>query len=527
MYLSHFNLAEKPFQITTDPKFLWAGEKHQEALAMLQYSVLDSKGFLLLTGDVGTGKTTLINALLRGLDSDIIVATVVDPNLEKLEFFSLLATAFGIKEKFTKKVDFLTSFAQFLNNAHTSNKRVLLIIDEAQKLSTELLEEIRMLSNIERADRKLLNIFFVGQNEFNKTLMDKECRAIRQRITITHQIQPLTQSETTEYINHRLKVAGNEKKIFTRRAIREIYAFSRGYPRLINIICDHALFTGYVKHVKTIAPATIRECSQELTIPGEIRPTQIQRPPSTSRQGNRTLQRAALYACLVIAIAFYGYFLNASGDNDDVGVAKEYSQTFSNSRNLSNESPPAPSSPLEEASPEEGSLGGANKEEEGEPIAGETPAVLDPPHGHAIDPVEDMTDASPQEAPPTVQERGKTVDKQPLFYEDTNPIVSFSYNDSHLLEKAMNTLDKLAARMVENPGMEIIVRGYTDTIGTYPYNKYLAELRANAVKNYLKKKGISALRIQAVGIGEKNPREPNLTAAGRRANRRVEIEVKH
>jgi outer membrane protein OmpA-like peptidoglycan-associated protein len=152
---------------------------------------------------------------------------------------------------------------------------------------------------------------------------------------------------------------------------------------------------------------------------------------------------------------------------------------------------------------------------------------LDPPHGHAIDPVEDMTDASPQEAPPTVQERGKTVDKQPLFYEDTNPIVFFSYNDSHLLEKAMNTLDKLAARMVENQGMEIIVRGYTDTIGTYPYNKYLAKLRANAVKNYLEEKGISALRIQAVGIGEKNPREPNTTAAGRWANRRVEIEVKH
>ena len=526
MYLSHYNLAEKPFRITADPKFLWLGEKHQEALAMLRYAVLDSKGFLLLTGDVGTGKTTLINALVRGLDSDIIVATVVDPNLEKLEFLSLLATAFGIEDKFTKKVDFLRSFTQFLNNAHTNNKTVLLIIDEAQKLSTELLEEIRLLSNIEREDTQLLNIFFVGQNEFNKTLMDKECRAIRQRLTITHQIQPLTESETTEYINHRLKVAGNKEEIFTRKAIRKIYAFSRGYPRLINIICDHALLTGYVKHVKTIAPSIIKECSQELTIPGEIGLAQIQRRPSRSRQGNKTLQRALLYACLVIAIAFFGYFFSASGDNDDVGEPKKYSQTFSNSQNLSNESPPAPSSPLEEASPKEGGLGGANKEE-GEPIAGETPSVLDAPHGHAIDPGEDMTDASPQESPPTVQERRKTGDKQPLFSEDTNLNISFRYNTSYFSEKAMDTLDRLAARMVENPGMEIIVRGYTDTIGTYPYNKYLSELRANAVKSYLEEKGISALRIQAVGIGEENPRKPNTTAAGRWSNRRVEIEVKH
>ena len=225
MYLSHYNLAEKPFQITTGPKFLWLGEKHKEALATLKYGIVDNKGFLLLTGDVGTGKTTLINTLLRDLGSNTIVATVVDPDLERLKFFNFLASAFGIEEKFTKKVDFLAHFTEFLNNAYLNNKKVLLIIDEAQRLSTELLEEIRLLSNIERENTKLLNIFFVGQNEFEKTLMKEECRALRQRITIRYRINTLTESETTEYIKYRLKVAGTEKEVFNRKAIRKIYAF--------------------------------------------------------------------------------------------------------------------------------------------------------------------------------------------------------------------------------------------------------------------------------------------------------------
>ena len=154
MYLSHYNLLEKPFQITADPRFLWLGEKHQEALATLTYAVLDNKGFLLLTGDVGTGKTTLINALLRDLDSNMIVATIVDPELKKLEFFTLLGQAFAIRDKFTQKVDFITQFTRFQDDACSNDKRVLLIIDEAQKLSADLLEEIRLLSDIEKENTK-------------------------------------------------------------------------------------------------------------------------------------------------------------------------------------------------------------------------------------------------------------------------------------------------------------------------------------------------------------------------------------
>jgi len=228
MYLSYYNLNKKPFQISTDPKFLWLGEKHKEALAILTYGILDNKGFLLLTGDVGTGKTTIINALINNLDDDVIAAHVPDPGLEDLDFFNFIANVFSIDKKFSTKGEFLNHLRKFLNDAYSKNKKVLLIIDEAQRLKPELLEEIRLLSNIERQDTKLLNIFFVGQKEFNNILIGPENRALRQRITINYYIEPLTENEIKEYIKHRLNIAGSEKNIFSSSAIREIFSFSKG-----------------------------------------------------------------------------------------------------------------------------------------------------------------------------------------------------------------------------------------------------------------------------------------------------------
>lgn len=266
MYLSYYQLESKPFQITTDSNFLWLGEKHKEAFATLKYGIWDNKGFLLLTGEVGSGKTTLLNALVKSLDKRVIVARIADPGLTELDFYRLVARTFHFKNTPRNKGDFLYSCTAFLNQVHKARRKVVLIVDEAQRISNELLEDIRMLSNIEREDSKLINIFFVGQSEFNDILLDPRNRAIRQRITVNYNLETLKEHEVFEYIRHRLKIAGTDKEIFSREAVHEIFLFSGGVPRLINIICDRALLTGYISGKRRIPAGIIAECAKELQI---------------------------------------------------------------------------------------------------------------------------------------------------------------------------------------------------------------------------------------------------------------------
>jgi general secretion pathway protein A len=214
--------------MSTDPNFLWLGEKHKEALATLKYAVLENKGILVLTGDVGTGKTTLINALIQSLGDDTMVATIYDPSLEVLDFFNIVSVAFNMGKPFNSKGEFLIYFKRFLKEARAQNKKVLIIIDEAHQINNELLEEIRLLLNFEDEHVRVLNIFFVGQNEFIDILKEYKNRALRQRITLRYHIEPLTLSETEAYTRHRLKIAGARAHIFSSGAIQEIFSFSNG-----------------------------------------------------------------------------------------------------------------------------------------------------------------------------------------------------------------------------------------------------------------------------------------------------------
>jgi len=265
MYLKFFNLSTKPFEISPDPRFLWLGEKHKEGFATLKYGIVTGKGFISLTGDVGTGKTTLLNALAKSFGDTYIFARIPDPSLEGLDFFNFAANAFEMDKRFRGKGDFLSELTTFLNNAHANNKEVILIVDEAQAIKQELLEEIRLISNIEKPEKKLINIIFAGQNDFNEILINN--RALRNRLAINYKIEPLTEIETEEYITHRLKTAGSKIRIFSSRAIHEIYSFSKGNPRQINIICDLALLHGYTAETVTIEPAIIKECVKRTAIP--------------------------------------------------------------------------------------------------------------------------------------------------------------------------------------------------------------------------------------------------------------------
>lgn len=284
MYLEHFRLSQNPFQINSDPSFLWYGEKHKEALATLQYGLHENKGFLLLTGDIGLGKTTIINSLLQLIGDKDLSVLVDDPRLEILDFFNLIADSFGMAKAYSAKGVFLRDFKSFLLKSQVEERKVLLIIDEAQRLTQELLEELRIFSNFEKNGAKLLKIFFVGQMEFNQMLLRPENKAVRQRIAVNYNIEPLTESETEEYIHFRLAVAGGDKTIFDKGAVKAIYGFSKGYPRLINVIADRSMLTAFIESKKYIDRKVVLECANEL----DISRATIPKGSHTAREGQKS-----------------------------------------------------------------------------------------------------------------------------------------------------------------------------------------------------------------------------------------------
>ncbi|MFZ0132863.1 MAG: AAA family ATPase, partial [Desulfobacterales bacterium] len=258
--------------------------EHTEALAILRYGVLENKGLLLLTGDIGTGKTTLVSALVDRLDTDrVVTARLPDPGLTRREFFYLVSRGFGITGQVHDKETFTDAFGNFLDQISSRNKKALLIIDEAQVANDRVLEEIRLLSNLEYRHVKPLNIFLVGQSEFNQQLLEPANRAIKERIAVNYSLEPLTEAETAAYIAHRLQVAGTRKKIFTDDAVHEIQAFSKGAPRRINILCDLALVRGYAENARVLDRRVIVDCERRIIIDGptiELLPDS-DRPPAT------------------------------------------------------------------------------------------------------------------------------------------------------------------------------------------------------------------------------------------------------
>ena len=508
MYLSHYKLFEKPFRISADPKYLWLGEKHKEALAILKYGVLERKGFLLLCGDVGTGKTTLINSLIRDLDDKTIVANVSGPELGLLEFLNFIAHACKLDKTFKTKLEFLINFRNHLQNLHSGGKNFVLIIDEAHKLSEKLLEEIRLLSNIELPEIKLLNIFFVGQNEILQKLMSPACRALRQRITISHKIEPLTQNETEEYIRHRLGIAGARKQIFEPKAMREVYRFSKGYPRLINIVCDHALVTGYARDLESITPAVIKECSKELSLAAGTLPIEVAKEQRDEREKPSHAKVAALGFALLL-VAFFTYPLITFGYTRFFqNIAAYYGHSLDKVRSLIWHS--------EGSAPElTQSEGRATRQRVADKSA---QAVGSTTETRAVETKEQSESSliGPNEQP----------NAQGVEFLPVKVVIPFDYDANDLPRESYETMDKLAKSMLDNHRVGAAIVGYTDNLGDHGYNRKLSEFRANSVKIYLVGKGVDPSRIQAVGKGGENPLVPNTTAAARKANRRVEVELR-
>ena len=331
MCLTHYNSKEKSFRTAPAPQFIRLGKNHRKSIAVLENSVFGNDRFIFITGDAAAGKTTLINAFLEHLGDRAVAAKISIPIPEELHFLNLVANEFNINVKFSYNVDFLIHFRRFLNKCYSDNKKALLIIDNAHRLTQELLEQIQFLSNIEKNYTQGLKIIFVGQDEFINLISGDDNTDLRHRITITHRVEPLTRTEVGEHILHRLKVAGHKENIFSQDAMNEIFSRSKGYPGLINSICDHALQTGSVSGVTTIDSKIIKECSDGLGLPTESSDDNITEPVTSERSnhvegktGTKSSGRkiTAIFL-LLLAIIALGLFFYHGKIRESIGKFKK------------------------------------------------------------------------------------------------------------------------------------------------------------------------------------------------------------
>lgn len=265
MYTAHFGLSAAPFSITPDPHYLYLSVRHREALAHLLYGVNEGPGFVLLTGEVGTGKTTLCRCLIEQLPDSVDVAFLLNPRVSAIELLAALFDELRISydHDFSLK-DFIDTLYSYLLTAHSVGRRTVLILDEAQNLSQEVLEQVRLLTNLETTSHKLLQIILVGQPELKTLLKQTNLRQLSQRITARYHLLPLPAKDIQAYINHRLAVSGARGPLFNKAAVKEVHRYSGGVPRLINIICDRALLGGYVHNKNPIDATIVRKAVHEV-----------------------------------------------------------------------------------------------------------------------------------------------------------------------------------------------------------------------------------------------------------------------
>ena len=267
MYLSFFGLNEKPFAITPDPRYLYLSGRHADALAHLVYGINEAGGFIQLTGEVGTGKTTVVRTLLSRVPHHADVAVILNPRVTPVEFLLTICEELGLdiadadRDSVKQMVDALN---RRLLQAHAEGRRIIVLVDEAQNLAIDVLEQVRLLTNLETPTQKLLQIILIGQPELRELLDRTDLRQLAQRITGRYHLMPLSREETKGYVRHRLRVAGAAEEIFTPGALSELHRLSLGIPRVINVACDRALLGAYTQETKKITASLVRQAAGEV-----------------------------------------------------------------------------------------------------------------------------------------------------------------------------------------------------------------------------------------------------------------------
>jgi general secretion pathway protein A len=296
MYKAFYSLKRNPFEITPDPSFLFPTRRHNEALAALYYGVRRRKGFVVLTGEVGTGKTLLLRCLLQALqqNNDVKYAYVFNGRLSPLEFLQYIAGDLGLPSAGKNKSELLLQLAGYVVSRGEKKLTTVLVVDEAHHLSTDILEEIRLLTNLETADEKLLQILLVGQPELDEKLDSVELRQLKQRIALRSHLAALDLSEAKGYIERRLQLAGsaNPAALFPQETVATVYRHSRGVPRLINTICENALIAGYARQAATVTPDIIDAIATDFRL--GVQSTRVERKKTPDALDVRTAARTLL-----------------------------------------------------------------------------------------------------------------------------------------------------------------------------------------------------------------------------------------
>lgn len=312
MYKDFFGLKESPFTISPDPRYLFMSERHRDALAHLLYGIGEGGGFVLLTGEVGTGKTTVCRCLLEQLPKNVRLAYILNPKLNSVELMATMCDELGIlyKEGESSLKTFTDLLSNYLLRAHEQGLNTVLMIDEAQNLSVDVLEQIRLLTNLETNQKKLLQIILIGQPELQELLAKKELRQLAQRITARYHLRPLSVRETKAYLEHRLRIAGSNRPIFTNKAIQQVHKVSQGVPRIINVVSDRALLGAFSENQAKITDKTIIKSADEVL--GKKAKTHIEKE-QTSVLSN--FKWAWLGALAIIPLAIWAWFAFDSYQN--------------------------------------------------------------------------------------------------------------------------------------------------------------------------------------------------------------------
>ena len=299
MYLKFFGLTAKPFELTPDPKFLFLTPGHREALAQLTYGIQEQKGFILMTGEVGTGKTTLLRTLAERFGKEIEAAFVLNSTLPFDEILEYTLADFGIPDPRGSRAQRLIALNQFLIEQRRAGRKTLLIIDEAQNLAIETLEQIRLLSNFETSTAKLVQIILSGQPELYAKLQLPELRQLKQRIAMRCTLRPMTGEEVGQYITSHLRIAGTTGAIFTAAAVRAIERYSAGLPRVVNIVCDHCLLIAYADQTREVDVAIVNRAIRYLE---DAAPVRGFTAAATRRSGILRFSKRAVVGCSAGAV---------------------------------------------------------------------------------------------------------------------------------------------------------------------------------------------------------------------------------